>query len=97
LLGQAADIHCTSGALSSFREIKTLAPFSSDRDARFANLIELLRARSAEHGPRIAFRFLADGETEESRLTYGELELRARSIAAALAPQAAAGDRALLF
>jgi acyl transferase domain-containing protein/acyl-CoA synthetase (AMP-forming)/AMP-acid ligase II/acyl carrier protein len=51
----------------------------------------------AEHGPRVAFRFLADGETEESRLTYEELESRARAIAAALAPQAAAGDRALLF
>ena len=59
--------------------------------------MELLRARTAEHGPRVAFRYLADGETEESRLTYEELELRARAIAAAFAPQAAAGDRALLF
>src|SRR5579863_1137018 len=76
---------------------RTLATFSSDRDARFANLIELLRARTVEHGPRLAFRFLADGETEQSRLTYEELELRARAIAAALAPWAAAGERALLF
>jgi acyl transferase domain-containing protein/acyl-CoA synthetase (AMP-forming)/AMP-acid ligase II/NADPH:quinone reductase-like Zn-dependent oxidoreductase/acyl carrier protein len=60
-------------------------------------LIELLRARTAEHGPRVAFRYLADGEAEESRLTYDELELRARAIAAALAPQAAPGDRGLLF
>jgi acyl transferase domain-containing protein/acyl-CoA synthetase (AMP-forming)/AMP-acid ligase II/NADP-dependent 3-hydroxy acid dehydrogenase YdfG/acyl carrier protein len=74
-----------------------LATFSSDRDARFANLVELLRARTAEHGPRVAFRYLADGEIEESRLTYEELESRALAIAAALAPQAAAGDRALLF
>ncbi len=74
-----------------------MAKFSSDRDARYANLIELLRARAAEHGPRAAFRFLADGETEESRFTYGELESRARAIAVALAPEAAAGERALLF
>jgi acyl transferase domain-containing protein/acyl-CoA synthetase (AMP-forming)/AMP-acid ligase II/NADPH:quinone reductase-like Zn-dependent oxidoreductase/acyl carrier protein len=74
-----------------------LATFSSDRDARLANLTELLRARTAEHGPRLAFRFLADGEHEESRLTYEELESRARAIASALAPHAAAGDRALLF
>jgi acyl transferase domain-containing protein/acyl-CoA synthetase (AMP-forming)/AMP-acid ligase II/NADPH:quinone reductase-like Zn-dependent oxidoreductase/acyl carrier protein len=74
-----------------------LATFSSDRDARFANLVELLRARTAEHGPRLAFRYLADGETEESRLTYEELESRARAIAAAFAPPAAAGERALLF
>ena len=71
--------------------------FSSDRDASFTNLIDLLRARTAEHGPRVAFRYLADGETEDSRLTYDELESRARAIAAVLAPQAAAGDRALLF
>ncbi len=57
----------------------------------------LLRARTLEHGPRVAFRFLADGETEESNLTYEGLESRARAIAAALAPQASAGDRALLF
>ena len=74
-----------------------MATFSSDRVARFDNLIDLLRARTAEHGPRIAFRYLADGETEEFRLTYEELESRARAIAAALAPQAAVGERALLF
>jgi acyl transferase domain-containing protein/acyl-CoA synthetase (AMP-forming)/AMP-acid ligase II/NADPH:quinone reductase-like Zn-dependent oxidoreductase/acyl carrier protein len=59
--------------------------------------MDLLRSRTAEHGKRVAFRFLADGETEESRITYAELESRARAIAAALAPQAAAGHRALLF
>jgi len=74
-----------------------LATFSSDSEARFANLIELLRARAAEHGPRVAFRFLSDGENESSTLTYADLESRSRAIAAALAAQAAPGDRALLF
>jgi acyl transferase domain-containing protein/acyl-CoA synthetase (AMP-forming)/AMP-acid ligase II/NADPH:quinone reductase-like Zn-dependent oxidoreductase/NAD(P)-dependent dehydrogenase (short-subunit alcohol dehydrogenase family)/acyl carrier protein len=74
-----------------------LTTFSSERDARFGNLIDLLRARTAEYGPRIAFRYLPDGENEESQVTYEELESRARAIAAALVPQAAAGDRALLF
>ncbi len=74
-----------------------MANFSSNGDARFNNLIELLRARAAQHGPRIAFRFLSDGETEDFRLTYEELESRARAIAAALAPRAAPGARALLF
>jgi acyl transferase domain-containing protein/acyl-CoA synthetase (AMP-forming)/AMP-acid ligase II/NADPH:quinone reductase-like Zn-dependent oxidoreductase/acyl carrier protein len=83
--------------LGSSWETGTLAISSSDRDARFPNLMELLRARAAEHGPRVAFRYLADGETEESRITYMELESRARAIAASLAPQAEAGDRALLF
>ena len=57
----------------------------------------MLRARALELGSRVAFRYLADGENEESRLTYEELELRARAIAVALAAQAAPGDRALLF
>jgi len=68
-----------------------LATFSSDRDARFANLIELLRARTAEHASRVAFRYLADGETEESHLTYEELEWHARAVAAALAPRVSGG------
>ena len=74
-----------------------MATFSSAGNTRFASLIELLRARAMEHGARPAFRYLADGESEESRLTYEELELRARAIAATLAPQRAAGERALLF
>jgi len=45
----------------------------------------------------VAFRFLADGETEDSSLTYTELEVRARNIAAALGSHSKPGDRALLF
>jgi acyl transferase domain-containing protein/acyl-CoA synthetase (AMP-forming)/AMP-acid ligase II/acyl carrier protein len=74
-----------------------LAKFSSERGATFISLNELLRVRAQEHGPRVAFRYLADGESEESSVTYADLELRARNIAAALAPRASAGERALLF
>lgn len=74
-----------------------MATFSSHGGSGFANLIEMLRARVAEHGSRVAFRFLPDGETEESRLTYEDLESRARAIAVGLASQAGAGERALLF
>ena len=74
-----------------------MAKFPSENGKRFANLAELLRARTAEHGPRVAFRYLGDGETEEARLTYEELESRAQAIASMLAPEAAAGERALLF
>ena len=63
---------------------------------RFENLVELLRARAA-YGSRVAFTFLAEGETEGPHLTYEELEKRARSIAAFLQSQGAAGQRALLF
>jgi len=74
-----------------------LANYPTGNGAQFANLVELLGARAAEHGPRVAFRFLSDGENEESRLTYRELESQARAIAASLASQSAAGERALLF
>jgi len=74
-----------------------LATPAHDSEAQFASLVELLRARAEEHTSRIAFRFLADGESEDSRLSYGELEVHARAIAATLAPHAAAGQRALLF
>ena len=74
-----------------------MANFPSERGANFSTLIELLRVRAQEYGPRIAFRYLADGETEESTLTYAGLEARARGIAAALGSRAKSGDRALLF
>ncbi|HEX3372335.1 MAG TPA: AMP-binding protein, partial [Candidatus Acidoferrales bacterium] len=74
-----------------------MANFSSERGANFGNLIELLRVRAQEYGPRVAYRYLADGETEESSFTYAELEARACNIAAALSTHAKPGDRALLF
>jgi phthiocerol/phenolphthiocerol synthesis type-I polyketide synthase C len=70
---------------------------SSGFGEQFSNLNELLRARVAEHGPRILLRYLSDGDTEDSRLTYGELGARAGAVAAALAARSAAGERALLF
>jgi acyl transferase domain-containing protein/acyl-CoA synthetase (AMP-forming)/AMP-acid ligase II/NADPH:quinone reductase-like Zn-dependent oxidoreductase/short-subunit dehydrogenase/acyl carrier protein len=78
-------------------EKQTLVTFPFDSDTGICNLVRLFRARSAEHGQRVAFRFLADGETEESSVTFEELDLQARAIAASLAPNAAAGERALLF
>ncbi len=60
-------------------------------------LVELLRWR-AQHQPcQRAYTFLASGEEESSTLTYGELDARARSIAAALQRRGVAGDRAILL
>jgi acyl-CoA synthetase (AMP-forming)/AMP-acid ligase II len=87
----------TLGVVASAWETGPLDKFSSERNRNLSNLTELLHARAAEQGSRIAFRYLPDGETEESRLSYDELESRARSIAASLAYQDAAGQRALLF
>src|SRR3712207_7005550 len=42
-------------------------------------LVDLLRLRAAEQPERWAYSFLADGEAEQVRLGYGELDLRARA------------------
>ncbi len=57
----------------------------------------LLRRRADERPDREAFLFLADGEEEGARFTWGELEGRARAIAVALSGSLAPGDRALLL
>ena len=63
----------------------------------FSNLVELLRWRAEQQPDRRAYTFLADGETEEIHLTYGELDRRVRAIAAALQDLSAPGERALLL
>jgi acyl-CoA synthetase (AMP-forming)/AMP-acid ligase II len=60
-------------------------------------LVDLLRERAAAHGDRLAFVFLEDGSLETDRITYGQLDERARAVAAILQEIAAAGQRALLI
>ncbi|HEX4385973.1 MAG TPA: fatty acyl-AMP ligase, partial [Myxococcales bacterium] len=59
-------------------------------------LADALRERAARDPSRLAFRFLVDGEDEEALVTYGELDRRARQVAACLAERGAKGERALL-
>ena len=59
-------------------------------------LADALRERAAAEPSRLAFRFLVDGEDEEALVTYAELDLRARRVAACLADRGAKGERALL-
>lgn len=47
-------------------------------------LIELLDQRALQQPDELGYTFLLDGETRELHLTYGELERRARAIAATL-------------
>lgn len=71
-------------------------PHSQSLDT-FHTLIELLRAR-ADHDPdRLAYRYIQDGESDVASITYGELDRRARAIAAWLTGVGAAGERALLL
>ncbi len=60
-------------------------------------LVDLLRRRAREHASRLAYTFLVDGDREGATLTYGELDRRARAVAARLQASALAGERALLL
>ncbi|MGW6533304.1 beta-ketoacyl synthase N-terminal-like domain-containing protein [Streptomyces venezuelae] len=60
-------------------------------------LVDLLRARSAEHPGRTAFTFLADGTRVTEELTFADLDLRARALAARLREIADPGDRVLML
>ncbi len=62
-----------------------------------STLVELLRLRAGEEPDFRAYTFLLDGEQEEAHVTYGELDRRARAIAARLQATGAAGERALLL
>ncbi len=61
-----------------------------------ATLVALLQMRAHQQPDRLAYTFLADGETE-SALTYGQLDRRARALAARLQERLPAGERALLL
>lgn len=62
-----------------------------------SHFVELLRRRAATQGDDCAFAFLADGERDEVVLTYGELDHRARSIAAWLQSHDLQNQRVLLL
>jgi acyl-CoA synthetase (AMP-forming)/AMP-acid ligase II len=47
---------------------------------KFSTLVELLRYRASTQPERIAYIFLRNGETEEARLTYGELDQNASGL-----------------
>jgi 8-amino-7-oxononanoate synthase len=61
------------------------------------NLIELLRHRADHQALDTAFAFLADGENESERVTYRDLERRARAVGAHLQSMGLEGERALLL
>jgi len=63
----------------------------------FDNLVDLLRWRASIQPDQILYRFLADGETEQSNISYGQLDRAARSIAALLQLSNPCGARALLL
>src|SRR5262245_9146893 len=62
-----------------------------------STIVGVLRRRATEQADRLAYRFLADGEVDERDMSYGALDLRARSIAAHLQQRGLTGGQALLL
>ncbi|MCP6691947.1 non-ribosomal peptide synthetase [Pseudomonas donghuensis] len=60
-------------------------------------LVQALAQRAALSPDRVALRFLAEDPRDEAVLSYRDLDLRARTIAAALQARTAVGDRAILL
>jgi acyl-CoA synthetase (AMP-forming)/AMP-acid ligase II len=63
----------------------------------YTSAVSWFRTRVERREDAVAFTFLADGEREETHLTWVELDRRARAIAAALRERIAQGDRAILI
>ena len=62
-----------------------------------STFVDLLRWRAEQQPDQCIYIFLLDGETEEARITYGDLDRQARVLGALLQSVAAAGERALLI
>jgi acyl-CoA synthetase (AMP-forming)/AMP-acid ligase II len=60
-------------------------------------LADRLAATALADPTRLAFRFLADGETSQEELSYGELFHRAAALAEELASTTSVGERALIL
>ena len=63
---------------------------------REMSLVALLAAAAEQRGERIAYTFLADGERPVDRITWSELDRRARWLAVELVARGARGQRVLL-
>jgi len=61
-----------------------------------ATLVDVLQQRICEDPARVAYTFCEDGEIEDGSLSYGQLDTRAREIAAWLQQTTTVGDRVLL-
>ncbi len=62
-----------------------------------ATLVDILQIRAQEQPHQTIYNFLVDGETEEIRLTYSQLEQKAKAIAAYLQAVCSPQDRVLLL
>lgn len=62
-----------------------------------STFVDILNHRALQQAEQTAYIFLANGETETARLTYQQLEQKAKALAAQLQLQMSPGERALLL
>src|SRR4051794_41919837 len=60
-------------------------------------MLDLLWHQLERHADKVAFTYSVDGETELGSVTYRELDMKARAVAAALQRQHVAGERVLVL
>ncbi|MGW6390359.1 amino acid adenylation domain-containing protein [Streptomyces sp. NPDC055103] len=72
-------------------------PFPGAYGRRPSSFVDLLRARATRQPDRLAYVFLDSHGEEESRLTYAQLDHRARVVAASLQEEGKTGDRVLIL
>src|SRR5882757_63333 len=70
---------------------------STQRPFPASTLVDCLRLHAERQAQKIAYRFLKDGEVEDRTITYHQLDLAARRVAALLEKHSAIGDRILLL
>ncbi len=68
-----------------------------DLNAAPLDIVAALQNRAASHPDRRALTFLVEGESEDATLSYGQLDARAREVAARIAARVAPGERVLLL
>jgi amino acid adenylation domain-containing protein len=61
------------------------------------DLISVLRSQTEKRGNDTAFTFLRDGDSDEDRSSFAQLDRRARAVAARLRRHGKPGDRALIL
>ncbi|NET68792.1 MAG: aminotransferase class I/II-fold pyridoxal phosphate-dependent enzyme [Moorea sp. SIO1G6] len=71
--------------------------FSNEVYLPFETLVDLLESRTLQQPDQLGFTFLTDGENQEVHLTYKQLDLQARAIAASLQAHVSVGERVLLL
>ncbi|ELP53462.1 AMP-binding enzyme family protein [Microcystis aeruginosa TAIHU98] len=62
-----------------------------------STFVDILSHRALQQAEQTAYIFLANGETETARLTYQQLDQKAKALAAQLQLQMSPGERALLL